>query len=129
MDTNTNFSHVLYLIPHHTIPSLNDPEKKAFENIVRKIENTGYQHFLLFPQSFSFSHKVFMIYVTCKCFHLDQSKILLLNTGLSRCQPFSSILENSKKAYFGKHSGKTSFSNYCIFLSFLKQIPTFDYAF
>ena len=37
---------------YHTIPTLNDPEKKAFENIVGKRENAGNQHFLLFPQCF-----------------------------------------------------------------------------
>ena len=29
-----------------------DPEKKSFENIVRKRENAGNQHFLFFPQCF-----------------------------------------------------------------------------
>ena len=41
------------LIPYHTIPTFNDPEKKrAIENIVGKGENAGNQHFLLFPQCF-----------------------------------------------------------------------------
>ena len=31
---------------------LQPPRKKAFEDIVGKEENDGYQHFLLFPQCF-----------------------------------------------------------------------------
>ena len=37
---------------YNTIPTFNDPEEKAFENIVGKEENAGNQHFLLFPQCF-----------------------------------------------------------------------------
>ena len=37
---------------YHTIPTVNDPEKEAFENIVGKGENAGNQHFLLFPLCF-----------------------------------------------------------------------------
>ena len=37
---------------YHTIPSLPTPKKKAFENIVGKGDNTGKQHFVLFPQCF-----------------------------------------------------------------------------
>ena len=37
---------------YHTIPTFNDREKEAFENIVGKGENAGNQHFLLLPQCF-----------------------------------------------------------------------------
>ena len=37
---------------YHTIPTLNDPKKKPFENIVVKGENAGNQHFRLFTQYF-----------------------------------------------------------------------------
>ena len=37
--------------PYHTITTSNDL-KKPFESIVRKGENAGMQHFLLFPQCF-----------------------------------------------------------------------------
>ena len=38
---------------YHTIVTFNNPETRAFENIVRKGENAGNQHFLLFPTMFS----------------------------------------------------------------------------
>ena len=41
-----------HLILYHTIPTFNDLEKEAFENIAGKGENAGNQHFLLFPQCF-----------------------------------------------------------------------------
>ena len=44
------FHNVLTL--HHTIPTFNNPIYDAIENIVRKGENDGNQHFLLFPQCF-----------------------------------------------------------------------------
>ena len=37
---------------YHTIPTFNDLWKEALENAVRKGENAGNQHFLLFPQRF-----------------------------------------------------------------------------
>ena len=41
------------LTPYHTNVTFNNLEKKKpVENIVRKGENAGYQHFLLFPQCF-----------------------------------------------------------------------------
>ena len=47
------------LILYHTIPTFNDLENEAFENIVRKGENAGNQHFLLFPQCFlNFSKQI-----------------------------------------------------------------------
>ena len=43
---------------YHTIQTFNDPPRKTrFENIVGKGENAGYQHFLLFPQSFQPNHR------------------------------------------------------------------------
>ena len=53
-----SFFSVDFKVPHdcltlyHTIPTFNDPEKEGLENIVRKRENAGYQHFLLFPRLF-----------------------------------------------------------------------------
>ena len=32
--------------------ALDIPEKRPFENILGKVENAGYQHFLLFPKPF-----------------------------------------------------------------------------
>ena len=64
--------------------------KKPFKNIVGKEENAGNQHFLIF----FFSHNVlypfqnkfqffsYIYYVVCKCFQLDQSKILLFGKEL-----------------------------------------------
>ena len=48
---------------------LNGPRKRPFENIVGKGENTGNQHFLLFPQCFlpyrpKNNH---VIWATCEC--------------------------------------------------------------
>ena len=58
---------------YHTIPTLNDPEKKKpFENIVGKGENTGNQHFLLFPQCllpFPKQISIFGLYLFC-CLHM-----------------------------------------------------------
>ena len=48
--TRTTHSISKLLTLYHTILTLNDPEKKPFENIVGKGENAGNQHFLLFPQ-------------------------------------------------------------------------------
>ena len=42
------------LTSYPTIPTFNDPEKVSFDNIVRKGENAGYQHF-------SFSYNVFYL--------------------------------------------------------------------
>ena len=56
---------------------------KPFENIVRKGENTGDQHFLLFPQCFLPFQKqisnfsVSFILSSANAFTLDQSKILM----------------------------------------------------
>ena len=35
------------------MPTFNDPEKKPFENNMRKGENAGNRHFLLVPQCFT----------------------------------------------------------------------------
>ena len=52
-----------------TIPTFDDPEK-AFETILRKEENAGNQHFLLFPQCFlPFQKSVFIffnLYLFCR---------------------------------------------------------------
>ena len=47
---------------YHTIPSLNPPDKTAFENTVGKGENAGNQHFLLFRQSFLPFHALILIF-------------------------------------------------------------------
>ena len=67
-------------------------EEKAFENIEGKGENADNQHFLSFPQCFlpyqreipSFQQHFF--FVICKCFHLDQSKILPFGKELTLYQ-------------------------------------------
>ena len=57
-------------------------EEKAFENIVRKEENAGNQHFLLFPQCFlSFETQLLIFWVifnllTANAFSLGKPKIL-----------------------------------------------------
>ena len=42
----------LMLILYHTVPNFSNPEKISFENTVRKGENAGTQHFLIFSQRF-----------------------------------------------------------------------------
>ena len=37
---------------YNAIQTVNDPVKMSFENIVKKRESAGHQHFLLFPQYF-----------------------------------------------------------------------------
>ena len=61
---------------------------KQFENIVRKGENAGYQHFLLFPKIFSIIFKTNLIFSisfilsSSNAFNLDQSKTLLFGKEL-----------------------------------------------
>ena len=56
---------------YHTIPTLNDREKEAFENIVGKGENAGNQHFLLFPQFFiPFPNQISIVHLHLFC-HLQ----------------------------------------------------------
>ena len=53
---------------YHTIPTFNNPQRKALENIVEKGENAGNQHFLLFPQCFlSFLKQVLIFHSTLFC--------------------------------------------------------------
>ena len=65
---------------YHTIPTLNDSEKKPFESIVGKGENNGNQHFLLLLQCFpSISKRIsaFKFYLFCglqNALNLEQSK-------------------------------------------------------
>ena len=56
------------VLSYHTISTFQDLEKEAFENMVRKVENAGNQHFLLsspcflpFPKQISF----FQSYLFC----------------------------------------------------------------
>ena len=68
---------------------LTTPRKKRIENIVRKGENAGNQHFLLFPQCFLPFLKQLAVFSdtfilwTANAFNLDQSKNLLFGKGLS----------------------------------------------
>ena len=48
---------------YDTIPTFNDLNKKAVENIVGKGENAGNQHFLLFPRAFSTLAKTHIIII------------------------------------------------------------------
>ena len=56
--------------------------KKDYENIVEKGENTGYQHFLLFPQGFSTFSQIHIVNIvvvdllSVNLFNFDMSKIL-----------------------------------------------------
>ena len=80
-------------------------KEKAVENIVAKGGNTCNQHFVLFPEfflaltktSFDFSFK--FIFFVCKCFSLDQSKILSLGKEL--------IMFYGKKGEFNASAKKT----------------------
>ena len=72
----------------HTILTIDDLERQAFENIVGKGENAGFQYFLHFPQCFlRFLHKFqffnHICFIAANTFHLDQSKILLFPQGLN----------------------------------------------
>ena len=44
-----------------TIPTFNDPEKEPFENNIRKGENAGNQHFLLFPCFLPFPNQISVV--------------------------------------------------------------------
>ena len=72
----------LYLLPHNH-------EKKTSENIVGKGENTGNQHFLLFPQCFlPFSKQISnfqftLILSSAIAFNFDQSIILSFGKALN----------------------------------------------
>ena len=77
--------HILTL--NHTVPTFNDPEKKAFENIEGKEENAGNQHFLLYPQCFlPFPKRISFlgtfILLSVNAWNLDWSKILSFGRGL-----------------------------------------------
>ena len=72
---NIPFFSVHFTVPHdfltlyNTIPTFNDPEKEALENIVAKRENAGYQHLLLFPQLFLPLHRqisIFQSHLFCR---------------------------------------------------------------
>ena len=73
---------------YHAIPTLTIPIEKPFENMVRKGENTGNQHFLLFspcflPFPFSFFSVTFIL-SSANAFNLDHSEILSFGKELSR---------------------------------------------
>ena len=81
---------------YNTISTFNDPKKKkkkALENIVRKGENAGNQHFLLFPQFFLLCRREkssFRQHVICHlhiayAFNLVLSRILSFGKGLKHC--------------------------------------------
>ena len=73
--------------------------KKTFENIVRKGENAGNQHFLLFPQCFlPFPKQGLLFYSnffmsSANAFNLDQSKVLSFGKELTSF-PFSPPSDN-----------------------------------
>ena len=72
-------------------------KKKALENIVRKGENTGNQHFLLFHRIFYYikerKHHFSNIYLSsANAFNLDMSKILSLGEELTKMR--KKVLEN-----------------------------------
>ena len=72
---------------YHTIPTFNDPEKEGLENIKRKRENAGYQHFLFFPQLFlplqtNFNFSVTFILSSPNAFNLDKFKNLSVGKEL-----------------------------------------------
>ena len=70
------------LILHPTIPTFNDYGKNLSENLVRKAENGGNQHFLLFPHFFFYQRKklhhlgAILNLIARNVFNLEQSKLL-----------------------------------------------------
>ena len=81
-------------------------KKNPFENIVRKGENTGNQHFLLFPQCFLPFPKenckfsvTFIFLSSANAFNLDESKILSFGKELNTLQTikmFEKYLQTTK---------------------------------
>ena len=71
-------------------------KKKALENILRKVENAGNQHFLLFPKCFLLLLRKKKIFIatfslsSATAFTLVQSKILSFGGELDQNKPFSS---------------------------------------
>ena len=65
-------------------------KEKVLENIVRKGENVGNQHFLLSPQCFlpetNFNDSVAFILASANAFNLDYSKLLSFDKELSLSQ-------------------------------------------
>ena len=81
---------------YNTIPTFNDPGKKAIENIVGKGENAGKQHFLLFPQCFyTLSQTNFSISATFKF-----SSANALNLDKSNNLSFGKELKNTDAMAF-----------------------------
>ena len=74
-------------------------KKKPFENVVRKEENAGNQHFLLLPQFFYLIHNKFYHFAiwiiynlsSANAFNLDWSEILTFGNG-SYCQRLSAMV-------------------------------------
>ena len=80
----------------HLLPRL---EKKSFQNIAGKGENTGNQHFLLFPQCFLLYHRQklsFMLHYLFCHLQFGQGQILSSGNGL-KCGTgmWPNIVENS----------------------------------
>ena len=71
-----------WLTLYHTIWTFNDQRDRAFENIVGKGENAGYQHFLLFQQCFlPFPNQIFIFHSNIFC----QLQMLSIWTSLKFC--------------------------------------------
>ena len=73
---------------YHAIPTLNDPEKKAWENTVGKGEKTGNQHFPLFPVFSTLSKREIVTLASfdlssANVFNLVRSKIVPFGKGLN----------------------------------------------
>ena len=82
---------------YQTIPTLTTLKMKALENTVRKEENAGNQHFLLFPRCFTLSKGEILILVMTKllsanAFNWVLSKILLFGKGLKKMPQSRSAL-------------------------------------
>ena len=65
--------------------------RNPFENIVRKEENGGNQHFLLFPQSFLYFQKtnfdqllIYIYFLSANAFNLDQYSILSFGKEITK---------------------------------------------
>ena len=71
------------LLTHsQTVPTLYDPVKEAFRKMVRKGENAGNQHFLLFPQCFlPFTKQISYIHPLLFC----RMQMLSVWTSLKYC--------------------------------------------
>ena len=106
--------------------------KKAFENIVRKGENAGNQHFLLFPQCFLPYHRQIVSFLPHLNSHLQMHSIWTSVTfsHLVKTLPFttqSGLLTTLYKRPFEKIVGKGENADNQHFLLFPQCFQLFPF--